>query len=133
MERTDVEAWSETIKQLMFNCELKTSEPADLLVGTYHLLATGPRSICGPIRPKISRSELQQLLDCGAFESAALRLLSRCSYMLSRSSEGLIIASVVIPASERDYSFNAASEVIALCGALMICLQESVTGGYPAG
>lgn len=128
MGRIGIDVWSGEVKQVLSSCELGTSDPAGILIGTYHLLTTGPNGICGAIRPKISSSELQLLLDWGAFESAALRLLGRCSYMLSRSREGPIIASVVIPSSKRDYSFNAASEVIALCGALMVCLQESVTG-----
>jgi hypothetical protein len=133
MERLDVDLWSEKINQLVSSCELSTADPVDLLTGTYHVLTTGPNGICRSIRPTFSNSDLQLLLDCRAFESAALRLLGKCSYMLSHSNEGLIIASVLIPSSDRDYSFNAASEVNALCGALMICLQESVRGGQQAG
>ena len=129
MERVEDDLWSEKINYLLGSCALNTVDPVDLLIGTYQVLKTGPSGICGSIRQGISHSQLQLLLDSGAFESAALRLLERFGYMLSRSSEGAVIASVVISSSERDYSFNAASEEIALCGALMVCLQESVTDG----
>ena len=77
-----------------------------------------------PIRPDISRGSLEALLDAEAFESAALRLVSNCGYMLSRGGDGLFIASVVIPAAGRDYSFSGPSAELALCGALAVSLQE---------
>ena len=129
MDGADVGEWSGKVADLLVQCELHSADPASLLGDLHWLLETGPAQICGPIRPGISRSALLGLLDSGATESAALRLVSRCAYMLSRGGEGVVIASVLTPESDRDYSFNAASEAVALSGALATCLQQHVTAG----
>jgi hypothetical protein len=46
--------------------------------------------------------------------------------MLSRGGEGLVIASVLMPHADCDYSFSAFSEAVALSGALATCLHEQV-------
>ena len=115
------------VEDLLVQCEVRSTDPARVLGDLHWLLETGPAPICAPVRPGISRSDLQGLLDCGATESAALKLVGRCAYMLSRGEEGLVIATVLAPHSERDYSYNAFSEAVALSGALATCLQEIVT------
>jgi hypothetical protein len=127
MDGTGIGEWSDKVEDLLVQCELHSADPAGLGGDLHWLLETGPAHICGPVRSGISRSALQGLLDSGATESAALRLVSRCAYMLSRGGEGVVIASVLTPNADRDYSFNAASEAVALSGALATCLQEHVT------
>ena len=129
MDGTDIGEWSDMVEDLLVQCEVHAADPVRLLGDLHWLLETGPAQICGPIRPGISRADLQGLLDSGATESAALRLLGRCTYMLSRGGEGMVIASVLTPHAEQDYSFNAFSEAVALSGALATCLQEHVTAG----
>jgi hypothetical protein len=127
MDGADIVEWSDQVEDLLVRCEARAAEPACLVAELYRLLETGPARICRSIRPGISRSALQTLLDAGASESAALRLLGRCTWMLSRGGEGLVIASVLIPQADCDYSFSAFSEAAALSGALATCLQECVT------
>ena len=126
MDGTDIGEWSDKVEDLLVQCEGPAADPARLLEDLYRLLETGPAAVCGSLRPEISRSALQGLLDAGATDSAALRLLGRCTYMLSRGEEGMVIASVLTPTGERDYSYNAFSEAVALSGALATCLQEQV-------
>lgn len=133
MDGTDIGEWSDKVDDLLVQCELRSADPARLVEDLHGLLETGPAHICGPVRPEISRSALQDLLDSGATESAALRLLGRCTYMLSRGDQGMVIASVLTPHSQRDYSYNAFSEAVALSGALATCLQEHVTAGAGTG
>jgi hypothetical protein len=122
-------AWNQRVGGLVGQCDRGGAAPARLLRDLHEILATGPARICSPIRPDISRSSLQLLLDAGAYESAALRLLGNCGYMLSRGGEGPFIASVVIPAVGRECSFSGASAEIALCGALALSLQEGLAAG----
>lgn len=119
------EAWSQRVDELIGQCDRDSAAPAQLLRNVHEILATGPARICAPIRPDISRSSLQLLLDAGAFESAALRLVGNCGYMLSGGGgESRYIASVVVPAAGRDCSFSGRSAELALCGALALSLQE---------
>lgn len=124
--RTD--EWAQRVDELVVQCD-RNAGGAELLRGLHELLDSGPAHICMGLKPAISRSSLQSLLDAGAFESAALRLLRNCGYMLSRGSAGMVIASVVLPAAERDYSYSAPSEELALCGALALSLQECLALG----
>jgi hypothetical protein len=117
------------VDRILAGCESKSSDPVELLQDVYSLMTTGPARICDRIKPSLSRDSLQHLLDAGAFESAALRLLEKCGLMLSRSADGMVIASVVLPSDDRDYSFSAFSECNALCGALMSCLVERAAMG----
>ena len=125
MDGTDIGEWADRVEDLLVQCEGRAADPARLLEDLYRLLETGPERVCGSLRPEMSRSALQGLLDAGASESAALRLMGRSTYMLSRGGEGMVIASVLTPGGERDYSYNAFSEAVALAGALATCLQES--------
>jgi hypothetical protein len=127
MGEIGIAGWAEQVDEILFRCENTSTDRAALITDIHRLLAEGPASLCGAMRPAISRSELAGLLDVGAFESAALRLLAACGYMLSRDSGGLVIASVVTPSSNRDYSFNASSEDVALSGALMTSIQQQIT------
>jgi hypothetical protein len=129
MVGADIDEWSDKVEDLLVRCEKGSADPASLLAELHRLLETGPAPICGPVRPRISSSELQGLLDAGANESAALRLVGRCTFMLSRGGEGLVIASLLLPHANRDYSFSASSEAVALAGALATCLQEQVMAG----
>jgi hypothetical protein len=124
MNQVVARAWNQRVGGLVGQCDRGSAAPAQLLRDLHEILATGPARICTPIRPDISRSSLQLLLDAGAYESAALRLLANCGYMLSRGGEGPFIASVVIPAAGRDCSFSGHSAEVALCGALALSLQE---------
>jgi hypothetical protein len=127
MDGADIDQWSDMVEDLLVQCEIRAADPARLVGDLHWLLETGPAQICEPVRPQLSRPALQGLLDCGATESAALRLVGRCTYMLSRGEEGLVIATVLAPHSQRDYSFSAFSEAVAQSGALATCMQEIVT------
>jgi len=124
MNDLDVGAWGQQVEEIVGQCDCTAAASAELLRKVHEILATGPARICFPIRPDFARNSLEALLDAEAFESAALRLVSNCGYMLSRGGDGLFIASVVIPAAGRDYSFSGPSAEVALCGALAVSLQE---------
>jgi hypothetical protein len=128
MNRVETGEWAERLDDLVGQCD-RNAGPSELLSRLHEILASGPADICLAVKPSISRSSLQMLLDAGAFESAALRLLRNCGYMLSRGHEGMVIASVVVPSAGRDYSYSAPSEVPALCGALAVALQECLALG----
>jgi len=123
MNGVQTDDWAQRVDELVGQCDRNGGAP-ELLRGLHEILVTGPAHICSAIQPEITRSSLQALLDAGAFESAALRLLRNCGYMLSGGGEGMFIASVVVPLAGRDYSYSAPSEELALCGALALSLQE---------
>lgn len=124
MNGTEIAKWSERVQDLLVICEGHSPDPARVLDDLHRILETGPEPICGPVRPGLSRAALHGLLEAGAPESAALGLVRGCTYMLSRGREGMVIASMLTPNCERDYSFSADSEAVALVGALATCLQE---------
>ena len=124
MNEVEADGWADKVGGLAGKCEREGAAPAELLREMHAVLTAGPARICSAIRPDISPSSLQLLLDAGAYESAALRLLHNCGYLLSRGGEGLFIASVVVPAAGRDYSHSGRSAEVALCGALAVALQE---------
>ena len=126
MDKVQIRAWSDRVDDFLFRCERSASFPADLLREMHEILVSGPPRVCGPIRPNISRSSLQILLDDEAFESAAIRLVRKCSYMLSGSANGIFIASVVLPNLDGDFSNSGPSEAAALCGALAAALQATI-------
>ena len=127
MERTKSSGWIFEVDQILTRCETGAVDQAQLLRDVHVLISTQRAPICRAIKPEITASALEMLLERGAYESAALRMLSRCGLMFSRDQDGLSIATVVPPSSDRDYSFSAFSECVALVGALMTCLQETVT------
>lgn len=124
MDRIETDNWSDRIEDVLARCERATTDPADVIIEIHGLLSSGPTHICDDIKPTITGRELRHLLEVNAFESAALRLIEKCGYMLSGSCEGLTIASVVLPQAARDYSFSASSCAIALCGALVTSIHE---------
>lgn len=126
MDEVGIDDWSDKVGEILFQCERESVSSADLIRQMHALLVSGPAHICAGIRPDISRSSLQLLLEHGALESAALRLVRNCGYVLSGSGEGAFIATVALPTAERDFSHNAGSEAVAICGALAIALQESL-------
>jgi hypothetical protein len=129
MDRTALRGWFGELGEVLDKCLADSIAQSDALTATYDLLLTGPADICGPIKPSLTRATLECLLEAEAFESAALRLVERCGYVVSRGGQGQVIASVVLPGSDRDYSFNASSEAIALCGALATCIHEKPISG----
>jgi hypothetical protein len=128
MGGVELDTWAQRVDGFVSQCD-SAGPPIGLLCDLHDILVIGPPWICHSIRPDISRGTLQALLDAGAFESAALRLLRNCGFMLSRGGEGLFIASVVVPSAGRDYSYSAPSEELALCGALALSLQECLAVG----
>jgi hypothetical protein len=126
MDEVGVRHWSDNIGDLLFRCERKSISSSELIIELYDLIASGPAHICGQIRAEVSRSTLERLLDAGAFESAALRLLTKCGYMLSANAEGVVVATIALPVTGQEHSYCASSGEFALCGALAMSLQECV-------
>ena len=126
MGRLQKDDWTYRIEDVLRRCDGQSAKACDLILEIHELLETGPADICSKIKPEISRRSLQSLLDGGALESAALRLVANCGFMLSGGPEGQFIATILMPSEDRDYSYNATSGALALCGAFAIALQESV-------
>lgn len=126
MDDIETDNWAEKVEDLLWRCERKSIASSELVREVHDILAGGPSRICADIRPQISDSTLQLLLEAGAAESAALRLVEKCGFMLSHDGRGLFIATVVLPAAGREYSFSASSGAFAIGGALATALQESL-------
>jgi len=126
MQDVGVHQWSDKVGDLLFRCERDVISPSEIVSELHGLMASGPAHICAEIRPEISRSTLQFLLDAGAIESAALRLLTRCGYMLSTDGEGIFIGSVASTITGQEHSYSGSSAAVALCGALAMSLQDCV-------
>lgn len=127
MRNGELDAWSDRAEGVLIHCDLPAPDTARLLQDTYMVLRTAPVAVDGSHDPAISQSNLQSLLDAGAFESAALHLAAKCGWMMSRSWDDHVIATVVLPQSEREYSFNARTVPVALCGALVTSLRAGVS------
>jgi hypothetical protein len=131
MDDVETESWSERVEDVAFRCDRNSIAPSELICEMHGLLASGPSHICADIRPELPRSSLDRLLEAGAFDGAALRLVKRCGYFLSGNGEGLFIGTVAVPAAGRELSYSASSEAVALCGALALALIESLSAARP--
>ena len=117
--------WTDDLVALVHRCERGDPEAA-LLREIHTLLANGPKDLCEPIAQAIPRGELDRLIECGASESAALRLLGACGYMVSAGAGSQAIVTVFFPASKTEWTFNARTIAIAAVGALATGLSEQV-------
>jgi hypothetical protein len=128
MTAQSVANWTDQVKSRLQSWEAqRDADPAEVVRQCRTLLESGPRRLCEPLTGAIAQGEIDRLLEHQAPDAAALRLLARCGYMLSSSGGGLHIASVKLPAAERDYSFSAGSVSEAICGAISTALLETLT------
>ncbi len=112
---------------LLDDCSDLRPDDARLICDLRDVLSELPDHLCGPPSALPPRRMFESLLSAEAFETAALRLLGNCGYMMSRGGKGEVIASVVLPHRQRESTFSASSVAAALCGALCSALHDALT------
>lgn len=135
----DSELWLIELSGMVEECDANDRVDAyRLLSRLYTLFAIAPRGWNNFFEPLPDNREFGALLDSGAFESAAIRLLgSKAGYILSRSADGVVLASVWLPPSCREVHAKADSESVALLKAysmaILFSLREMANlGGNPS-
>ena len=126
MPGVSLESWSDRVANLVDLC---AEEPGEVehVRETDLMLQAGPPALCAPLAQAIARHELDQLLDAEAAESAAMKFLKNCGFMLSGAPGALYLATVALPGARRDFSFSGRSGATAICGAIATALLDAVT------
>jgi hypothetical protein len=125
--------WIDEIVLTQNSCLNSNSDTnLEILIAVAYLMNTAPPGVNLSIRsPRCNRS-FQQLLEAGAYESAAVALVgSDACYMVSRGVDGSSLASVILPGMETEVSARGASFELALIGAYLGAIFSlcSGTGG----
>ncbi|MGX7894265.1 hypothetical protein [Tsuneonella sp. HG222] len=124
------QSWLTDLTDLLDRCVGATSEEAPQILRDFHTVCRqGPPRLCADFfGPPMQRAELDRLLECGAIESAALRLKGNRGFMLSGNASAIFIATVMSPGG-REAMFDADNEAVAVIGAaisaLCLAVQES--------
>ena len=116
--------WADEVTALVSRCERGDPEAA-LLREMHRLLRVGPQDLCDPIAEALPSGELDRLIECGATESAALRMALKCGYHLSNGAGEMFIVTIFLIARHpAEYSFNSRSLATAMVGALAAALSD---------
>ena len=132
-EPLEPQAWFRALGKL---AERVTDAPTDqhetLLRHAYHLLQLTPRPLRRLVRPDLTEKRFEELLDCGAFESAAIGLVGHpITYTIFRPESGLLEAQVHLPGPARPVMARAPSLTMALLAAWTQCLLALESGSTP--
>ena len=122
--------WMDEILFTQSSCLNSNSEAnLEILVGVAYLMNTAPPGINLSNRsPRCNRS-FEQLLEAGAYESAAVALVgSDACYMVSRGADGSSLASVILPGMETEVSARGASFELGLIGAYLGAIFSLCSG-----
>jgi hypothetical protein len=121
--------WRLRLAELCCDCtEALASEGMEQLSKAHDLLALAPdapgmETLLDHLPP---RARLDALLDVGAFDTAAAALMPEsASYILSRSTDGECLASVLLPGMDEEMTSQAQSPAMAMISALSACLASA--------
>lgn len=93
-----------------------------LLRHAYHLSQLAPRSLRRELRPEVCEARFELLLDCEAFESAAIGLVgSPMSFDVVKSETGLVEARAWLPNQVASPPVRSSNVAMALLGAWARC------------
>lgn len=128
--------WRQALADLCRQAAAADAEDqADFLRVARTLLAVSPDDQAHRFADLPSRAGFEILLAAQAWESAALALLpDTAGYLLSRSGDGVAIASLVLPECSEDVCAEASSPALAMVSALAGAIMAAVVthaGGMP--
>ena len=124
----------ETVAQLVdiavTCCAATVEQERTLLVRTHEAIAGLPRELLEGLLPGLpSSDEFTGLIQANAYESAALRLLgSKLGYMVSRSPNGICLATVCAPGIE-ELVISAETLTLGLVAGLLTAVVVHNQGG----
>ncbi len=118
------QSWFRALGKLAERVDGATSDQHEtLLRHAYHLLLLTPRPLKSIVRSDLTEANYEQLLDCGAFEAAAVGLIGRpVTYAIRRREADLVEAQVCLPGQARPITARAAGLAMALLAAWTQCL-----------
>ena len=129
MRRCDaaVGSWRSQIAELIAWLENdRDFDEGAALTRAYDLLCECPAEIATSLPALPPTEEFDSLLAIGAFESAALRLVSGpAGYMFSSGPNGRFIASVILPGMPKEITADGGSVANALLGAYLRAITYS--------
>ncbi|MEY2943575.1 MAG: hypothetical protein RLY97_1589 [Pseudomonadota bacterium] len=118
--RMDSELWRESLADVCRFCpDADDAEQGDALRETYALMSIAPRGQLAGMGHLPDRMIFENMLMAGAYESAALALVPpSAGFLLSRGSNGVHLASVILAGSHDEVAAEANSPAMALVAAL---------------
>lgn len=127
-DHLDSELWLIELSEIVEECDKNERlDVSDLLMKLHTLLAIAPRQWSPLFEPLPDHQVFAAMLDSGAFESAAIRLLgSKSGYMLSKSAGGDALASIWIRTNRDETHAIANSEAVALVKAFAMAVFTSL-------
>jgi hypothetical protein len=126
VEPLEPRSWFRMIGKLAAQLEGAPSDRHEpLLRHAYHLLELAPRPLRGMIRSDLTAARYEQLLDCGALESAVVGLVGHpMAYEVARLRTDLHEAEVRLPGQVKPTLARGPSAPIALLAAWTQCLAS---------
>lgn len=124
VEPMEPRSWFRMLGKLAEQLEGAASDRHEpLLRHAYHLLQLAPRPLRCMIRSDLPEARYEQLLDCGAFESAVLGLVGHpMTYEVAKLQADLHEAEVRLPGQVKPTLARGASAPMALLAAWTQCL-----------
>lgn len=123
------EACRDRFVRFSADCETGVLGPADTVRKLNSLFAEMARNL-SEMRIHPVGAELEQFLNVGSVESAAIRLTgSTAGFLMSRSPCGTAMASVWIPDRSEEHTIAAMDCATALCGALALACAQAIGSG----
>ncbi|MDE2405833.1 MAG: hypothetical protein KGM17_14285 [Sphingomonadales bacterium] len=124
----DPRSWSRRLGLLAaVACEADPAQEPALLREALAVLTVAP-SLHAPRFAALPRDDrFERLLATGALESAALALLpADAAYILSRGTQGIVLASVVLDGEDQELAAEGATPGLALLAALAAALEHAL-------
>src|SRR3546814_8615304 len=103
-DRLDSELWLIELSEIIDECEGASLEDEGRILSKLHALLTiAPKEWSHLFESLPDKQTFAGMLDISAFESAAIKLLgAQSGYMLSRSTNGGVLASVWLPSAKEE-------------------------------
>ena len=123
------ELWFQALGKLAVRAvDTPAAESESLLRHAFHLLQLAPGPLKHMVRTELSESEYEHLLECEAFESAAIRLIGYpMTYTLMRCQADIVEAEVKLPDSSDAQPVRASNLALATIGSWAASLARLQT------
>jgi hypothetical protein len=128
-------SWLESLEDLYLDISTnKFSNAVAPLLEAYAILACAPHAVGQSFAMPVSEKKFRALVDIGADESAILALMGpETGYMISRGSNGVCLASIVLPGMTDVSCAEGATFALALISAYLAAQIASYHSLAPRG
>jgi hypothetical protein len=133
IEPLDPQSWFRALGKMAERVgEASSDQHESLLRHAFHLLQLAPRPLRSLVRTDLTEAQYEQLLDCEAFESAAVGLVGHpMTYAIFRLKADLFEAQASLPGPARPILVRAPTLALALLAAWAQCLVALEAGSVP--